>query len=171
MYIFCRLYENGEIAIRTENGQSDGSQRQTGRTSVPDGGQGGKMADYGILAVLLMLCAGAAGFCIKRFRSGGCCCCGGGERPEKQVKVKDRKKANYPYGAVLNVDGMVCAACARRAENALNRLDGVWARADLEHHQVKVNLKTEPDEQLLREAVSGAGFPVTGFVRGSGAAF
>ena len=40
-------------------------------------------------------------------------------------------RAARPYTAVLQVDGMTCSNCVRRVENALNRLDGVWAEADL----------------------------------------
>lgn len=67
---------------------------------------------------------------VRKLRQGGGCC-GGHEPAEKKVKVADRDKRHYPYTVTLTVDGMTCGNCVRRVENALNRLDGVWAEVDL----------------------------------------
>ena len=47
-----------------------------------------------------------------------------------------------------------------RVENALNRLDGVWAEVDLGAHRATVRTKQRPDEAALRQAVRGAGYLV-----------
>ncbi len=57
-------------------------------------------------------------------------CCGAGGDTAKKVKVADKNKAHYPYAATLTVDGMMCAACETRVENAFNAIDGVWAKAN-----------------------------------------
>ena len=57
----------------------------------------------------------------------------------------------------LDIDGMTCSNCSRRVENALNGLDGVWAKVDLGAHKATVRLKQEPDEATLRAAVRGRG--------------
>ena len=87
------------------------------------------MATYLILAAVALICAYAVYSYIRKLRVGGGCC-GEREAAPKRVKVRDRDKRHYPYVLEVTVDGMVCANCARRVENALNSLDGVWARVE-----------------------------------------
>ncbi|MBR1877179.1 MAG: heavy-metal-associated domain-containing protein [Lachnospiraceae bacterium] len=115
-----------------------------------------------ITAVLILILAGAVYGIVKRIRYGSACC--GTKTPaEKKVKVKDKSTANYPYRYVLNVEGMHCSKCARRIENALNRTDGRWARADVEKKQVDLLSKHEEKENELSDAVSRAGYTLCGF--------
>ena len=86
------------------------------------------MATYLILAAVVLICAYAVYSYIRKLRVGGGCC-GEREAAPKRVRVRDRDKRHYPYVLEVTIDGMVCANCARRVENALNSLDGVWARA------------------------------------------
>ena len=67
-------------------------------------------------------------------------CCAMSEMPEK-VRVKDRSRGHYPYSFRAAVDGMTCTGCARRVENALNQLDGIWARVHIENHEVQILAK------------------------------
>ena len=53
--------------------------------------------------------------------------------------------------------------CARKVENALNRLDGTWAIVSISGGSAKVLSKTPPDEAAIREAVRGAGYVVTDY--------
>ncbi|MBQ7519729.1 MAG: cation transporter [Clostridia bacterium] len=95
----------------------------------------------------------------KRAKSGGGCC---GDRPEtlRKTPVKDHNRAHYPYEAELQIGGMTCENCARRVENALNSLDGVWATVRIDSHTAHLRLKAEPDMEQLREAVRQAGYVV-----------
>ena len=68
----------------------------------------------------------------------------------------------------LTIDGMTCGNCARRVENALNRLDGGWATVDLGAAQAKLLLKKQPEEAVLRQAVRDAGYAVTAIRQGDG---
>lgn len=74
--------------------------------------------------------------------------------------MADQDKRHYPYTVTLTVDGMTCGNCVRRVENALNRLDGVWAEVDLGARRATVRTKQRPDEAALRQAVRGAGYLV-----------
>ena len=65
----------------------------------------------------------------KTMRRGGCC--GSGAVSPVKRRVADRDETHYPYTAVLTIDGMTCGHCAVRVENALNELNGVWAKVDL----------------------------------------
>lgn len=69
-----------------------------------------------VVLVLLTLCVcfGIRSYAKKLRQGGGCC--GEREPAEKKVRVADRNRSHYPYHAVLKIDGMVCANCARRVE-------------------------------------------------------
>lgn len=95
----------------------------------------------------------------KKLRQGGGCC-GEREPAEKKVRVADRNRSHYPYHAVLKIDGMVCANCARRVENAINRMDGYWAEADVAGARANVHCKEKPDLGQLKEAVRAGGYTV-----------
>lgn len=90
----------------------------------------------------------------KKINSG---CCGGGGDAEKKIKVADKNKSHYPYSAVLTVDGMMCSGCETKVENALNVIDGVWAKANASSGKVDVLMKKPVDENVLRKAVNDIG--------------
>ncbi len=60
----------------------------------------------------------------------------------------------------LAVSGMTCAACARRVEKALNRLDGVAAVVNLATHRATVTVagSDRPDSSTFVAAVERAGY-------------
>ena len=112
-----------------------------------------------IIVLILVIAAvfGVKSYC-RRLSSG---CCGASSGPsEKRIKVKDRDKRHYPYRKILHIDGMVCTNCSAHVENALNRLDGVWAAVDLAKGQADVRMKTPLDEQILKQTVRSAGYTV-----------
>lgn len=90
----------------------------------------------------------------KKLASG---CCGAGGDAAKKIKVADKNKSHYPYSAVLTVDGMMCAACETRVENALNVIDGVWAKASSSDGKVSVLMKNPVDIETFRKAVNDLG--------------
>lgn len=112
-----------------------------------------------IPAILVVILVFSVYSYLHKLRHGGGCC-GEHDAAPKKVKVEDRNKQNYPYTVVLKVDGMTCANCARRVENALNSLPGTWATVDLGARQATVLLKAQPDPDALRQAVRDAGYLV-----------
>lgn len=92
---------------------------------------------------------------IKKLGSG---CCNTGDDPTvKKIKVKDKNEAHYPYSVTLKVDGMVCENCKKRVENALNSIEGVWAKGDTDRNIIIVRMKQPVNNQSLRQAVVDAG--------------
>ena len=89
----------------------------------------------------------------------GCCGASSGKAPKK-IRVSDRDPSHYPVRKLLKVDGMVCGNCATNVENSLNRLDGVWARVNLEKGEADVYMKEEIPDDELRSAVRSAGYTV-----------
>jgi len=62
----------------------------------------------------------------------------------------------------LTVEGMSCGHCSARVENALNAIEGVSAKVDLE---AKTAVVTYPDTvtvDALKAAVTDAGYSITG---------
>ena len=112
-------------------------------------------------AVLIIILAAVIMYAVyqtvKKFRKGGGCC-GEFEKSEKRTAVKDRNKSHYPYSVVLSIGGMTCENCARRVENALNSLEGVWAKVDLNSGTAKIYSKNEMDKKELCSIIAKAGY-------------
>lgn len=68
--------------------------------------------------------------------------------------------SNYPYQRILEVDGMSCGDCVVRIENALNSLDGIYARVDLKVRRANVCMKQDCGDESLKAAVRAAGYRV-----------
>lgn len=119
------------------------------------------MGTFVIVAVLVLAGAYGGYSYVKKLRVGGGCC---GERDaaDKKIKVTDKDKSHYPYTVKLKIDGMTCGNCVTRVENALNRLDGVWATVDLSSETALVRMKQPLDEQAMKDAVMDAGYTVYG---------
>ena len=66
-----------------------------------------------------------------------------------------------PRTLVLKVEGMMCAHCQGRVENALNALEGVSAQVDLDQGTATVTLTQPVDRETLVKAVTDAGYTVT----------
>jgi len=91
----------------------------------------------------------------KKLSSG---CCGSSDEAVKSVKVSDTDERNYPYRKEFKVFGMHCDNCRKRAENALNSIDGIYARVNLGKGEALVLSKKEINDQELIDAVSNAGY-------------
>ena len=120
------------------------------------------MGNAVVIAVLVLIIAVAVYSTIHRIRYGSSCC---GERDpaERKVKVADRNAQNYPYTYTLQVDGMHCANCARRIENALNAFEGRWAVADVGKKEVLLRSKSEASESELGNIVASAGYTMLSY--------
>ncbi len=114
-----------------------------------------------IIAILLGIGVVGVRSYMKKLSS-GCCSADSGE---KKIKVADKDMSHYPYHADLSVDGMTCGHCKLRVENALNSIDGVWAKANSEKGTADVKMKSYVSDEQLRDAVSRAGYTVTAIKR------
>ena len=111
-----------------------------------------------ICILLIVICVFGIKSYLKRLTSG--CCGSSGEKAVKRIKVKDRDLPHYPHQCILKVDGMSCGNCAIRVENALNAMEGVWARVDLESGEASVHMKQEYEDRALKDAVKASGYTV-----------
>ena len=112
-----------------------------------------------LILLLIALAAWAVHHTLTRAKKGGGCC-GEHEAALKKPAVADRNKAHYPYTVTMTIGGMTCENCARRVEQALGALEGVWATVRIDNHKATVRCKSVPDEPALRQAVRQAGYVV-----------
>ena len=60
----------------------------------------------------------------------------------------------------MTLEGMMCTHCSGRVESALNAIDGVSAKVDLEKKTAAVTLSADVSDEVLRKAVTDAGYEV-----------
>jgi copper chaperone len=101
----------------------------------------------------------------KNLRSG---CCGADSDPApKKIRVQDRNVNHYPYAKILKIDGMTCQNCTTHVQNALNSLNGVFAKVSLGERNAMVYMKEEVPDQVLRKAIAEAGYTVMAISQGN----
>ena len=87
--------------------------------------------------------------------------------PNRDKKIKNNKinKENNIMEKIIKVEGMSCSHCEARVSDALKKIDGVnEAVADHSQNQVKLTLSKEVDENILKDAVTNAGYDYKGLV-------
>lgn len=107
-----------------------------------------------ILAVIVVLAVRAL------VKKGSTSCCNSGGKVKK-VRVADSNPANYPHHKVAKVEGMVCLNCIHRVENAINALNGCYAKVDSDGKSTHIYSKSPLDDDFIRSAISEAGYTVT----------
>ena len=60
----------------------------------------------------------------------------------------------------LKIEGMSCGHCSARVEQALNSIEGITAKVDLQKKEALVESDQPIDRALLVEAVDNAGYQV-----------
>jgi copper ion binding protein len=61
----------------------------------------------------------------------------------------------------IYIEGMSCSHCSARVEKALNKINGVNAKVNLENKLAEVTLDKAIDDKDLINAVEDAGYSVT----------
>ncbi len=116
------------------------------------------MSNIVICMVLIAMVICSMKFYMIRLSTG---CCGGSGQPYiPKVRVRDHNRSHYPYSRILKVEGMSCGNSAVCVENALNSIEGVWAKVNLLNEEVTLYMKQNMDEAVLRAAVRDVGFGV-----------
>ena len=60
----------------------------------------------------------------------------------------------------MSINGMMCAHCQAHVEKALNAIDGVEAKVNLEPKPATLTLSKDVSDDVLRGAVTEAGYEV-----------
>ena len=94
-----------------------------------------------VLFFIAMTAAGALLYLMIQKNRHGSACCVEMEAMEKKVRVHDRNPRHYPFVYQAGIEGMVCANCARRVENAFCIRKDILARTNLERKTVIIRSK------------------------------
>lgn len=87
----------------------------------------------------------------------GCCGTEGDDEKASETKV-DLSECKYKY--TVKVGGMSCKNCAAKIENAFNRKDGLYAKADFKSGTAEIYSNADVSEFTIRQTVVGFGYSV-----------
>ena len=80
----------------------------------------------------------------------------------QQAVIYAQNEAEKNMKKTMIVEGMSCGHCSARVEQALNAIDGVTAKVDLEAKTASIVLSKPVEDQALVKAVADAGYQVVG---------
>ena len=106
--------------------------------------------------ILFIVLVFAVKSCCKRIAR-GCC---GQEKSAKALEAADRSEEHYPYRKYLEVEGMSCENCARKIQNAFHAWPDCWCTVSLQERTVRIRMKTQLEDQKLREIEEKLGYRV-----------
>ena len=80
--------------------------------------------------------------------------------PEAPAEQIETQKGSSTMTKTMTINGMMCAHCQAHVEKALNAIDGVTATVDLAAKTATVTLSHEVADEVLKNAVTEAGYEV-----------
>lgn len=115
-----------------------------------------------VICAAIMIAAALAAMMRKKMRKGSSCC-GEHEALVEHIRAHDTNPRHYPYHYRLRVEGMVCADCAGRVENAFNGSGEMLASADLWKKEVMLSSERELGRRETAQIVDTAGCTLLDF--------
>ena len=112
------------------------------------------MGSYLIVGIIALIVAFAVFHSIKHFKGEGGCCGGGGYKPKR------KKLRGIKYQRTFTVDGMHCAHCKSRVEEAVNDIKGVAGRVDLKKGKLTVFYAEAVPNEVIKAKIERAGYTV-----------
>ena len=85
-------------------------------------------------------------------------------QPENIPEIPGKEEKNMNQ-ITVSIEGMMCMHCQKHVTEALNAIDGVSAEVSLESKNAVVTTDREVSDEVLRKAVTDAGYEVTGISR------
>ena len=80
--------------------------------------------------------------------------------PEVPAEQIETQKGTSTMTKTMTINGMMCAHCQAHVEKALNAIDGVTAAVDLAAKTATVTLSKDVADEVLKNAVTEAGYEV-----------
>lgn len=90
---------------------------------------------------------------VSKLGKGGCC-----GTNATSYKVKDKNIKNYPFHVTCQVEGMHCANCAKRIEDAFNSRGGILTKANHTTGVVEIYLKEEMTDEKIEKVITNQGY-------------
>ena len=117
-----------------------------------------------IIAVGLLLIVFALWQTIQKARGKAKSSCCGTAEAVSAKKVEDTDVSHYPYRYRLTIDGMMCSNCAKKVENTLNNMNGVWGKVNLGKKEADVLSKQSVSEDSFARALQQSSYTLTGYL-------
>lgn len=120
------------------------------------------MADIIVIIILVLLIGSAVTYMIRAKKSGVKCigCPAGGSCSGSRQTPKKKLSGSVVGKKTIAISGMQCQNCVNSVTKALNGVDGVAAKVNLNNGMAEVSCDREVDEADLKRAVEAAGFKV-----------
>jgi Cu+-exporting ATPase len=74
---------------------------------------------------------------------------------------KPQRRITNIMKKIIKIEGMSCGHCQAKVEKTLNAMSGVEAKVDLKKKNATVNLVTDVEDAVFKEAIMEAGYEVT----------
>ena len=100
---------------------------------------------------------------VQKFRGRAKSSCCGTPEIVSAKKVEDTDESHYPYVYLLSVEGMKCSNCASNVENALDSMNGVWARVSLGRREARVLAKSRYEKEDFEAALAKTSYKIANF--------
>ncbi len=115
------------------------------------------MVDAIIIIVVIVLLGFALKGSIRHFKGEGACCGGSHE----SLDMQEKKLTSPVIGKkLLKIEGMHCDHCAKQVMDAINKIDGVSAKVDLQSQTATIFYDREINDNELYQAVESAGYHI-----------
>lgn len=120
------------------------------------------MIDIIVIIILVLLIGSAVTYMIRARKSGVKCigCPAGGSCSGSRQTPKKKLSGSVVGKKTIAISGMQCQNCVNSVTKALNGVDGVAAKVNLNNGMAEVSCDREVDEADLKRAVEAAGFKV-----------
>lgn len=110
-----------------------------------------------IVILVIVLLGFALKGSLKHFKGDGSCCGGSHE----SLDMQEKKLTSPVIGKkLLKIEGMHCNHCAKQVMDAMNKIDGVSAKVDLESKTATIFYDREINDHDLCQAVEKAGYHI-----------
>ena len=115
------------------------------------------MADIIVVLIVIVLLGFALRGAIRHFK-GDSPCCGGGTGI---IKTDDKELKNPVIGKkTVHIEGMTCEHCVQSVKKALNEIEGVSARVDIQKKEAVVTSDRDRAHDVWKQTVDQVGFQV-----------
>ena len=120
------------------------------------------MANVIAVIILAVLIGGSIAYIVREKKRGVRCigCPAGGSCSGSRQTPKKKLSGSVVGKKTIAISGMQCQNCVNSVTKALNGLDGVAAKVNLNNGMAEVSCDREVDEADLKRAVEAAGFKV-----------
>ncbi|WP_027400462.1 heavy metal translocating P-type ATPase [Anaerovorax odorimutans] len=75
-------------------------------------------------------------------------------------EIKNEKEEDKKMKKIMKINGMMCDHCSRRVEDALNALENVNAKVDLDQKIATIETANDIEDEILINTVTAAGYEV-----------